>query len=171
MKRYGAILALVATMAVSALPARALVSVRGNPVSVSACDPKLNRTIVQSGYYPGYYPGAPFYWNDVYGNRYFQPPVAPSDPQLSIDYTNATRTVITKIEFGLIANGRLVAEVRDVGTFSPNAEIKHTFGISRNVFPLGTGLPQCVALTATFAGGRLWRNPHLPALRRALYGP
>jgi hypothetical protein len=170
MKRYGAVLAIVAAMVVSAPPAQALV-LKGNPVSVSACDPRLNRTVVQNGYFPGYYPGTPFYWNDVYGYRYFQPPVAPSNPELSIDYSNATATVITKIEFGLIANGRLVAEVRDVGTFSPNVEIKHTFGISRNVFPLGTGMPQCVALTATFAGGKVWRNPHLPALRRALYGP
>ncbi|MGZ6181959.1 MAG: hypothetical protein ACXWNV_07900 [Vulcanimicrobiaceae bacterium] len=29
----------------------------------------------------------------------------------------------------LIARGHLVAEVRDVGTFSPNVEIKHAFDL------------------------------------------
>ena len=55
------------------------------------------------------------------------------------------------IEFGLVARGTLIAEVRDVGKFSPNIEIKHSFGLSPNVFPIGTGLPQCVALRVTYA--------------------
>jgi hypothetical protein len=171
MKRFGMALAIVATMAVNVIPAQALVTVKGYPVKVSACDPELNQRVTHIGYFPGYYPAAPFYWNDVYGYRYYQPPMAANNPQLSIDYANVTRSVITKMEFGLLANGRLVAEVRDVGTFSPNAEIKHTFGISQNVFPLQTGMPRCVPLKATFADGSVWRNPHLPALRRTLYGP
>ena len=64
-----------------------------------------------------------------------------------------------------------MAEVRDVGTFSPGAEIKHKFGISTNVFPLQTGLPQCVPLGIQFEDGTKWRNPALPAHNPQLYGP
>ena len=70
--------------------------------------------------------------------------------------------VMTDIEFGLVANGRLVAEVRDVGTFSPGAEIKHQFGLNPNVFPLQTALSRCVPLRIIFADGTTWKNGHLP---------
>ena len=89
---------------------------------------------------------------------------------LGIDYTNKTQKVMREIEFGLIANGNLVAEVKDVGTFSPGIEIKHEFGISHNVFPLQTGLARCVPLRIKFADGTKWRNPRLPAKpRRQMY--
>lgn len=139
-----------------------------HPVKVNKCDPQLN-TNTYPGYVPGYYPGAgPYGWYDVYGYRYVQP-VTTSSAHLGIDYMNVTSKVMSSIEFGLIARGTLVAEVRDVGTFSPGAEIKHKFGISQNVFPLGTGLPVCVALRIKFADGTSWKNPHLPALQRSIY--
>ena len=53
----------------------------------------------------------------------------------------------------------MVAEVRDVGTFSPGAEIKHQFGLSPNVFPLGTSIVECVPLKITFVDGSKWKNP------------
>jgi hypothetical protein len=81
-----------------------------------------------------------------------------------------TSEVMKDIEFGLVVHGNLVAEVRDVGTFSPGAEIKHEFGISPNVFPIQTSFARCVALKITFADGSKWKNPHLPALRRSIYG-
>jgi hypothetical protein len=141
-----------------------------HPVKVTACDPRLNAMHTYAPPPPGFYPlGGPYFWNDVYGYRYYQPPIRSTNPTLSIDYSNATDTAMKEIEFGLIANGRLVAEVRDVGTFSPGITIKHEFGLNRNVFPLQTGLPQCVPLHITFADGTKWKNPHLPALRRAIY--
>jgi hypothetical protein len=132
-------------------------------IKVQDCNPKLN--VSQSGGFVGYAPGWGYrggYYGDVYGARYYQPAVTTTDPQLGIHYTNISSRPMTSIEFGLIANGHLVAEVRDVGTFSPGAEIKHKFGISPNVFPLQTGLPQCVPLRITFADGTKWRNPRLP---------
>jgi hypothetical protein len=138
-------------------------------VHVSKCEPYRNETVVRTGFAPAYYPYGPFYWNDVYGYRYHQPAVVRSNPTLAIDYTNVDTKVMSTIEFGLIANGTLVAEVRDVGTFSPGAEIKHTFGISPNVFPLQTGLPRCVPLRITYKDGTHWKNPHLPALHHAIY--
>jgi len=43
------------------------------------------------------------------------------------------------------------------------------FGLSPNVFPLGTGLARCIPLHIRFADGTTWKNPHLPALQRSIY--
>lgn len=104
----------------------------------------------------------------VYGYRYYQPRVARAHPTLGIAYSNATEKVMKQIEFGLVANGNLVAEVKDVGTFSPGAEIKHEFGLSPNVFPLQTSLAECVPLKIAFEDGTKWKNPRLPILRHRL---
>jgi hypothetical protein len=153
-------------------PASALEAVPAHPVTVSTCDPRQNAQAFSPVYAPAYYPGGPYYgWYDVYGYRYYQPPVVQQNPTLAIDYRNVTQKTMSQVEFGLIANGHLVAEVKDVGKFSPGVEIKHEFGISPNVFPLQTGLPRCVPLRITFADGTKWHNPHLPAIRRQLYGP
>ena len=125
-------------------------------------------TALAPGYAFGYYPAGPYLWPDVYGNRYYQAPLR-SNPTLRIDYTNATNRTIKEIEFGLVANGNLVAEVRDIGTFSPSIEIRHEFGLSPNVFPLRTALARCVPLRVTYADGARWTNPHLPALRHRIY--
>jgi hypothetical protein len=142
-----------------------------HPVSVTNCNPQRNRYMA-TGYAPAYYPvGAPWWgWPAVYpGYTYYQYPVK-GEPTLSIDYSNATTMVMKDIEFGLMAHGNLVAEVRDVGTFSPGAEIKHTFGLNPNVFPLGTSLVECVPLRITFEDGSKWKNPHLPHLNKSIYG-
>jgi len=143
-------------------------------IEVRRCEPTRSVTSMPvGGYAPGFYPPGPYWWDDVYRYPYYQRPVAVTTSQsaeLAIDYLNVTHYVMSTIEFGLVANGRLVAEVRDVGKFSPRAEIKHRFGLDPNVFPLGTGLPQCVPLRVTYADGTQWVNPHLPALQRSIYG-
>jgi hypothetical protein len=138
-----------------------------HPVNVTTCNPSRN-VMVSGGWVPGYYPRNPYYYSTVYGYRYYQPPVRTSNPTLAIDYTNMTAKPMSEIEFGLVANGNLVAEVKDVGTFSPGVEIKHEFGLSPNVFPLQTSLARCVPLKIRFADGTKWRNPRLPALRHKL---
>ena len=164
-------------------PANAALTV-GHPVGasqlikVSHCHPSLN--LMQSGGYYAGYPAAPYgfygygaygrgYWPDVYGAGFYQPPVTTSNPQLAIDYVNVSSKVMKEIEFGLIVNGVLRAEVKDVGTFSPHAEIKHRFGISANVFPIQSGLPQCAPLRIKFDDGSHWRNPHLPPKNHNIY--
>jgi hypothetical protein len=140
-------------------------------VRVTLCDPQRSVAVpAYSGFSPGYYPFAPYYWTDPYGFQYRQFPTMPTSGTLSIDYTNVTGQVMKTIDFGLVARGQLVAEVRDVGTFSPNAEIKHQFGVSNNVFPLRTALAQCIPLHIIYADGTTWTNPRLPKLRRELYG-
>ncbi len=161
-------LTLASTLALAfSIPVTAGAVVQRHPVHVTTCQPSRN-VMVTGGWVPGFYPAGPYYWPSVYGYRYYQPPVRTSEPTLNIDYTNATQQTMKSIEFGLIANGNLVAEVKDVGTFSPGVEIKHQFGLSRNVFPLQTALPQCVPLKITFADGTKWKNPHLPALKHKL---
>lgn len=160
------IVAAIVLMSNAVIPAMALPTAP-HPVKVANCQPSRN-VMATGGFVRGYYPPAPYYWPTVYGYRYYQPPVRTSSPTLSIDYTNATDKPMTQIEFGLVANGNLVAEVKDVGTFSPGVEIKHQFGLSPNVFPLSTGLARCVPLKITFADGTKWRSPHLPALKRKL---
>jgi hypothetical protein len=171
----GVLAALPAVASAQTAPAMAPAKVHpphvtiAHPISVSTCNPQRNN-YVATGFVPAYYPvgvGPYWGWPTVYGPgmTYYNYPVQ-GNPTLGIDYHNATNVVMKKIEFGLVANGRLVAEVLDVGTFSPAAEIKHEFGLNPNVFPLQTGLPQCVPLKITFADGATWKNPHLPALRR-----
>lgn len=138
-------------------------------VAVSKCDPNANVSTRYPGYVPGYYPASRYYWGDVYGTRFYQPPVTTANPTLNVDFKNVTNKVMSEIEWGLIANGRLVAEAKDVGTFSPGAEIKHQYGLSRNVFPLQTGLPRCIVLHVAFADGTHLVNPALPERRRQIY--
>lgn len=137
---------------------------------VSRCDAEANVSTTYSGYTPGFYPYArPFYWGDPYGYGFYQPPVTTTNPTMYVDFTNITNKVMKDVVWGLVANGRLVAEARDVGTFSPGAEIKHKYGISINAFPLQTALPQCIALAVTFADGTHYRNPNLPQEHRQMY--
>jgi hypothetical protein len=137
-------------------------------VRVNACNPSLNvsRTGGWVGYAPGFWGGP---WYDPWGVRYYAPAMTSTSPQLGIDYVNTSPRVMNTIEFGLVANGILKAEVRDVGTFSPGAEIKHAFPLSPNVFPIGTGLARCVPLRIKFADGTKWRNPRLPHKNTHIY--
>lgn len=137
-------------------------------IHVSDCAASLN--VQQSGGYAAYpvgYRGG--YWGDPWGVNYYSPPVTTTSPQLAIHYKNISTKVMSEIQFGLVANGILKAEAKDVGKFSPGAEIKHKFGIPASTFPIGTGLPQCVPLHITFADGTKWRNPKLPPKNQNIY--
>jgi len=143
-------------------------------IAVNRCDPqrRLSTAPVYGGFAPAFYPFGPaYYWRDPYGFNYYQPPVAvDQNGTLYLDYVNVTPHVMGTIDFGLIAHGRLVAEVRDVGTFSPHVEIKHQFGLDPNVFPLRTALARCVPLHIAFKDGTPpWTNPNLPAIERGIY--
>jgi hypothetical protein len=144
-----------------------------HPINVNNCSPQRNVSYNWAGYTPGFYGPAVYggYWGwpSVYGPTYYQAPPQ-NHPTLGIDYVNATNVVMKQIEFGLIVRGDLVAEVKDVGTFSPGVEIKHEFGLSPNVFPLQTSFAKCVPLKITFEDGSKWKNPHLPRYQASMYG-
>ncbi|HZZ65172.1 MAG TPA: hypothetical protein VFE17_06725 [Candidatus Baltobacteraceae bacterium] len=142
------------------------------PINVLSCQVFPPNVVVDPAFVPGYFPAAPPYtWTDIYGYPYVEVPLSTTDGTLAIDFMNVAPIAAKTVEFGLIARGRLVAETRDVGTFSPNVEIKHKYGLDPNVFPLGTALPVCTPLRVTFADNTKWINPHLPALVRSLYHP
>ncbi len=177
-KRMAALVLLAGMPAVGAAQAPAPLKTHAphvtmpHPIKINGCKPQRNNYMA-TGYAPAYYPAGvgPYWgWPAVYpGYSYYSYP-AQGNPTLGIDYMNETTVTMKDIEFGLIAHGNLVAEVRDVGTFSPGAEIKHEFGISRNIFPLGTSMTECVPLRITFEDGTKWKNPHLPALNKKIYG-
>jgi len=141
-------------------------------IKVNHCSAALNvsQTTGWAGYTPGWYGG---YYRDPWGYRYYQPMYGPTTtttfPELAIDFVNISPKVMKEIQFGLIANGILKAEARDVGTFSPHVEIKHKFRIPESTFPISTGLPQCVPLEIEFEDGTKWMNPHLPPKNQQIY--
>ncbi|HEX8806251.1 MAG TPA: hypothetical protein VF741_04840 [Candidatus Aquilonibacter sp.] len=136
---------------------------------INRCDARANIS-TSPGFSPGFYPaGRPWFWTDPWGVGFYQPPVTSAHPAMYVDFVNITNKVMTTIVWGLIANGRLVAEARDVGTFSPGVEIKKEYGISINVFPLQTALPQCIALDVRYQDGTRHRNPNLPPRHASIY--
>lgn len=160
------------TSAPMMMPAHAPHVSIAQPIKVNGCNPQPPETRWVGGYSAAYYPvgvGPYWGWPSVYGPSYYASQPVQTNPTLAIDYHNNTNVTMKEIEFGLVVNGNLLAEARDVGTFSPGAEIKHEFGINASIFPIH-GLPHCVPLKITFADGTKWRNPHLPALRESIYG-
>jgi hypothetical protein len=103
-------------------------------------------------------PGGEYSGSDVYAHPFHQPNLTRETPIVAIDYTNQTQKPIKQIDFGIVSNGKLAAEVRDVGTFAPGVEIKHEFGLTS----LPSGTSRCIPLQASFADGTTWRNPQLP---------
>ena len=162
-----------AVCALATVPAGAIVGPAGGQrIAIKRCEPSQSVTTTPIGFAPGFYPGGRYFWDDPFGYPYYQRPLAVNQSgSLSIDYVNVTPVVMRTIEFGLVANGKLVAEVRDVGTFSPGIEIKHQFGLDPNVFPLRTALAQCVPLRVTYSDHATWVNPRLQGLRRAILAP
>ena len=140
--------------------------------TINRCDAKQNVMTTggyYGGFYPGYYPGGAYYWRDPYGMGFYQPPTTSSSPQMYVDFINITHKTMKGIMWGLVAGGRLVAEAKDVGTFSPGVEIKKKYGISENVFPLQTAILQCVALGVKWADGTRDINPNLPERIKQMY--
>jgi hypothetical protein len=153
--KFAAVLTATSAIAVliTAGQARSAVLHYGYPIRVASCDPRPS--YYDPGFYPHYYP---------YGYYGYGGPA-----MLAIEYANTTSTPARVVEFGLVAHKELLAEVRDVGTFSPNITIKHEFEVSPNIFPIGTAFAQCVALFVEFQDGTHWQNPHLHQLRRSMY--
>jgi len=166
-KRAVALIVLaLSTLGLTTTPASSL-------IQVNACSPSSNskqQSSALAGYSNGYYGSATNNWADVYGNNYYEPPMTSSNPQLGVDFTNLSPKTMTSIEFGLVTNGMLLAEVRDHGTFTTGSEIKHKFGLKNSVFPIVT-VPHCVPMRIAFADGTVWRNPNLPPKTSRVYQP
>lgn len=166
MRRLIFIAAAVLSAALTAAPAPAQPMPSRHLVRIMKCDPQLNPNL---GFAPGYYYGRHWFWHDVYGYNYYEWPYENASPALSISYVNNTDKTMTQIDFGMLGGRGLLAEVRDVGTFSPGVTIDHAFGLDPAIFPVSAAAVRCVPLFIKFADGTTWRNPHLPARRRQMY--
>ena len=91
------------------------------------------------------------------------PSAGSNNPTLGIDYVNVTqrRDEADRIRSDR-SRGSLVAEVKDVGTFSPGAEIKHKFGLNPNVFPIQTSYRE-MRSAEDYVRGRLALEESAPA--------
>ena len=85
-----------------------------------------------------------------------------SHGSLTVQFVDHRPVAATEVSFGLLARGVMVARVKDVGTFSPGVQVRHSYTISNQVFPLGTSFARCVPLRAKFSDGVLWQNPSRP---------
>lgn len=94
-------------------------------------------------------------------NKMLLQPALP--PMAMIDFFNASNRPISAIEFGLVAGGKLLAVVRDVGSFAPNARIMHSYGIAATAVPPPNAMTACVPLRVRYADGTTWMNPSMPA--------
>ncbi len=161
-KAYLAIALLLASTTTTAMTAPIK-----DPIRIATCRPEAVGNAMWS-YSDGFFPDYPYAWSDGFGGGLYEPPTR-TYPLLTIAYVNQTHRVMKKIEFGLLARGRIVAEVRDLGTFTPGALIRHQFALNQNVLPLGTSFSKCVPLRIAFQNGSKWKNPHLRQLRRSIF--
>ncbi len=179
-RSIAAISAFFAVAALAAVPSSAHAKASPPVLAVNNCSPSLGTVLMPgtaTAFSPGsdpvgYVPpvGAPppkvmvnqdySHQNGVVvtaGSTHYQAPLR-SDPTLTIGYTNLAPKAIRSIDFALIAKGRIVADVRDVGNFAPGAKIQHKFALSPKIFPLGTGLAVCAPLSITYADGTTWHG-------------
>jgi hypothetical protein len=84
-------------------------------------------------------------------------------PMLMIAFTDVSTKPLASIDFGLLSNDKLVAVVRDVGSFAPNAVVMHAFGVEPGAVPPANASVSCVALMAKYADGSTWINPQMPS--------
>lgn len=136
------LLGIVALALAGTAPVSAQSAVGAAPVAIKACDPSR---------------------------------VAGGDPHtmkvaaLNITFANVAATPIRSIDFGVLADGQLITETTDLGTFSPNVEVRHSLDMNPFVFPLPTRTPTCIALQVTFQDGTTWTDPRLNDLRTGEY--
>jgi hypothetical protein len=83
-------------------------------------------------------------------------------PMAMIDFLNASNASISSVEFGLVADGKLLAVVRDMGSFAPNVQIMHAYGLAEAAVPPTNTMTQCVPLRVRYADGTTWMNPNMP---------
>ena len=154
--------ALLLVIAAAAAPATGKAA---PPVRITACEPSNNLMDFDSvGFQPQAWTWAmygpedgPYYTFMNSSVDSYEAAVMRSGPTLAVDYVNQTASVIRSIEFGLVTRGHLIAQVQDVGTFSPAMQISHDFRLP-NLW-IGRGSLTCVPLMVTFSDGTTWNNP------------
>ena len=135
---------LLASAALSLAAPPALAIVMPGPIRVHACVPQMSVP--------------PQSFHGIYGRTYVQPGMPSS---VMVHYTNDGELAAKSVEFGLVVDGRIRSELRDVGSFARGAEIRHSLGVNRDV-AIGRTNPNCVPLRVVFSDGSVWKNPDPP---------
>jgi len=88
----------------------------------------------------------------------------PATPAMVIiRYVNTSSNPIATIDFGLVSGGKLAAMVRDIGSFAPQADVMHAFGINDSAVIKTSAPSSCVPLRIRYANGGSWTNPAPPS--------
>ena len=103
-------------------------------------------------------------WNEgpyPYWNRFLFHGLAagaPTTDGIRIAYVNQASKVADRVEFLVNYRGE-IERIVDVGTFSPNVTINHTFGNFSGLAYLGSRPNVCRNIAVRFRDGSIWRAP------------
>lgn len=122
----------------------------GSPVKIASCTVLRAAAPVRS-YYPRY-------WYPYYGG--IPPQSAPVTDGLAITYTNAGPQVADRVAFDVNYRGQR-DKIVDVGKFSPNVSIAHTFGNYEGLAFLGQTPDSCHVEAVRFVDGHVWHTSHI----------
>lgn len=80
---------------------------------------------------------------------------------LMIAFKNDASRPLSSIDFGVVRGGKVIAVVRDAGSFSNSTVIMHAFHLP----PVMESKESvtCVPLAAKYADGSSWMTPEMPA--------
>jgi hypothetical protein len=123
----------------------------GPPVSISSC--VVLRAAPARAVYPNY-------WYPYYGLARFPRLGAPVTDGLAITYQNVGTDVADRVAFDVNYRGQR-DEIVDVGKFSPNVSIAHTFGNFEGLAFLGQTPNSCTVAAVRFVDGRVWHAKHM----------
>lgn len=132
-------LVLAASIIAFAVGARA----QGAPVTIADC------SVIQwvhDVYHPYWRPFGPI------------PGGSPFTDGITIGFRNTSSKVATRVAFVVNYRGD-IQHVIDVGTFSPNAMITHTFGQYTGEAWLGPKPNSCRVVAVRFSDGTVWHSP------------
>lgn len=92
----------------------------------------------------------------VDGREVYQPG---TPAMLMIDFKNSASKPIKAIDFGYLQHGKVLAVVRDVGSFTPGASIMHAFSFHDMAMFSHVTSMSCVPLRIRYADGTEWKAP------------
>jgi hypothetical protein len=145
--RWIAIVTVIASVMTGIAASPQTLQTAGSKIAVFECNPHTHTM-------PQAHP-----WIDPYGITHYNPSSFPYwDAFLGIVYENRADVSATEVDFGLVAGGGVIAEVKDIGNFAPGVKIDHEFVVSREIFPLAS-TPYCSVLRVKYADGSAWANP------------
>jgi hypothetical protein len=81
---------------------------------------------------------------------------APYTDGIRIRFTNRSPLTADRVVFRVNYRGD-IERIVDIGTFSPNAPIDHTFGNFSGLAFLGPNPNECIVLAARFTNGTVFR--------------